>query len=230
MPGDAALSQCIAGVEGKVEFGGQIRRAPELQAGAVIGQIAYDTAGRRAPVQHDLGALENFGSRKAATLNHGPPAINRFSKITFVRICLTTGNGFARKVIIGGNLKILAILWDRLSLRHSTGKRLIVWRLPALGLAASRPVEREHTRTPWPHLEVFASQGLSPCRHGRLAPDRTELLTDRRVGGGSSAAKDTPLPNGVSAADSNMIRNAAERSSHGIRRPRRVRAVSIVEN
>jgi hypothetical protein len=71
LPSDAAFSQCMSGIEGKVEFGWKVRGARKMQAGTVIAQIADDTIDRRAAGQNEPGALKYFRPRNAPTLNHG---------------------------------------------------------------------------------------------------------------------------------------------------------------
>jgi len=48
LPSDAAFSQRMSRIEGKVEFGGKVRGAWTMQAGTVIAQIADDTTNRHA--------------------------------------------------------------------------------------------------------------------------------------------------------------------------------------
>jgi hypothetical protein len=73
LPSDAAFSLHAACVKGKLEFGGKIRSAWNMQAGTAIAQIADDAIDRRAVGKNQLGGLENFGPRKPPTLKHGKP-------------------------------------------------------------------------------------------------------------------------------------------------------------
>jgi hypothetical protein len=83
LPSDAAFPQCMAGIEGKLEFDGKVRGTLKMQAGAVIAQIADDTANRRASGQNELGALEYFGPRKSPTLRHGQAPNLQFGENDF---------------------------------------------------------------------------------------------------------------------------------------------------
>ncbi len=71
LPSDAAFSQRMASIEGKLEFDGKVRGAWKMQAGTEIGQVADDTTDRRAAGHNELGSLEYFGPRKLPTLKHG---------------------------------------------------------------------------------------------------------------------------------------------------------------
>lgn len=73
LPSDAAFSQRMACIEGKVEFGGKVRGAWKMQAGTMIAQIANDTTHGRAAGHNELGTLEYFGPREPPTLEHGHP-------------------------------------------------------------------------------------------------------------------------------------------------------------